>query len=367
MPTVYIHKLPDWPRFHWDYNALAVQLANVRFQQGKLIGEMKSIGFSLQEEAVVQTLTQDVVKSSEIEGQILNQAQVRSSVAQRMGVDIGGLVPSDRNIDGVVEMLLDATRNFNVELSKERLFSWHSALFPTGYSGLHPITVGAWRKGPMKVISGPYGHEHTHFEAPEADRVEQEMTAFVDWFNNENSTDLVLKAGIAHLWFVTIHPFDDGNGRISRALADMLLARSENSYQRFYSMSTQIRQGRDAYYDHLEAAQKGSMDITETLGWFLDCMNRALAGARGSLSKILQRAKFWDSIAGQTLNERQRKIITMLLEDFKGNLTSSKWAAICKCSQDTATRDINNLVERGILSKGPSGGRSTNYLLVKRE
>ena len=364
MATTYIHELPDWPKFQWDYNALAIQLANVRFKQGKLIGEMKSIGFSLQEEVVVQTLTQDVVKSSEIEGQILNQDQVRSSVAQRMGVEIGGLAPTDRNIEGVVEMLLDATRNYNDKLSKQRLFGWHSALFPTNCSGLHPITVGAWRQGPMSVISGPYGRERIHFEAPTANRVEKEMDTFIDWFNNENDLDLVLKAGIAHLWFVTVHPFDDGNGRIARALADMLLARSEDSYQRFYSMSAQIRQGRDAYYDHLEAAQKDSIDITETLGWFLECMSRALDKAKTSLSNVLQRAEFWSSIANQQLNDRQRKIIGMLLEGFSGNLTSTKWAKLCKCSQDTATRDINDLVKRGILIKGPSGGRSTNYLLV---
>ncbi|WP_243638662.1 Fic family protein [Lucifera butyrica] len=263
-------------------------------------------------------------------------------------------------------MLLDATRNYNDKLTKKRLFGWHSALFPTGYSGLNHVTVGAWRKGPMQVLSGPYGRERVLFEAPEAERLEKEMSAFIKWFNNENDgIDLVLKAGIAHLWFVTIHPFDDGNGRIARALADMLLARSENSYQRFYSMSAQIRQGRDDYYNCLEAAQKGALDITETLDWFLACMDRALDQARDCLINVLQKAKFWDSIADQQLSERQRKIIRMLLEDFKGNLTSSKWAKLCKCSQDTANRDINDLVKRGILFKGPSGGRSTNYLLIK--
>jgi Fic family protein len=367
MSPVYIHELPDWPNFQWDYNVLAAKLAKVRFKQGQLLGDMKSMGFSLQLEAVVQTITEDVVKSSEVEGQILNQEQVRSSVAQRMGVDNGGLPPVDRNVDGVVEMLLDATRNYNNKLTKKRLFDWHSALFLTGHSGLNLITVGAWRKGQMRVSSGPYGREHVHFEAPSADRLEKEMEVFIKWFNNGNDgIDLVLKAGIAHLWFVTIHPFADGNGRIARALADMLLARSEDSYQRFYSMSAQIRQGRDDYYKCLEVAQKGTMDITETLGWFLECMDRALDQARESLTNVIYKAKFWGSIANQQLNERQRKILRMLLDDFKGNLTSSKWAKICKCSQDTATRDINELVEREILVKGPSGGRSTNYMLVNK-
>ena len=360
----YIHELPDWPDFRWDSDVLSAKLADVRFKQGKLLGTMQSIGFSLRMEAVIQTITQDVVKSSEIEGEILNPDQVRSSIAQRMGVDEGGLPNTDRNVDGAVEMLLDATHNYNDDLTAKRLFAWHAALFPTGYSGIKEITVGAWRKGPMRVISGVYSREQVHFEAPASERIETEMAAFIKWFNDKNdNTDLVLKAGIAHLWFVTIHPFDDGNGRIARAIADMLLARSEDSSQRFYSMSAQIRQGRDDYYNCLEYAQRDTMDITETLSWFLNCMDRALDQAGECLKRVINKAKFWEALLDEPLNERQRKVIALLLEDFKGNLTSSKWAKLCKCSQDTASRDIKDLVERGVLKKASAGGRSTNYFL----
>ena len=281
-------------------------------------------------------------------------------------MDIGALAPADRNVEGVVEMMLDATQNYDKPLTKERLFGWHASLFPTGYSGMRKIKVGAWRddaEGPMQVVSGPVGRERVHFEAPPADRLEREMTAFLDWFNSDDGTDLVLRACIAHLWFVTIHPFEDGNGRIARAIADMTLARSEQSPQRFYSMSAQIRQERDAYYGGLEETQKGTLDITEALEWFLDCLDRAFDGAERTLASVFRKARFWESHAGVSFNDRQRLILNKLLDGFEGKLTSSKWAKLAKCSQDTALRDILDLVERGILTKDPAGGRSTSYSL----
>lgn len=293
----YIHELPEWPRFSWQYEALTGRLAAVRHKQGRLVGRMEGMGFSLRDEAFLQTLTLDVLKSSEIEGAALDHGQVRSSIARRMGMDIGGLVSSDRNVDGVVEMVLDATQNYNEPLTRERLFSWHASLFPTGYSGITRLRTGCWRddaKGPMQVVSGPIGRERVHFEAPAAARIEKEMAAFFQWFNNDDNTDLVLKSGVAHIWFVTVHPFDDGNGRIARAIADMLLARSEKASQRFYSMSVQIRQERENYYDMLEDAQKGTLDITEPLAWFLGCLDRAIDGAEIVLSGVLRKAKYWD-------------------------------------------------------------------------
>lgn len=325
------------------------------------------MGFSLRAEAVFQTLTLDVLKSSEIEGEILDREQVRSSIAQHLGMDIGALTRVSRNIEGVVEMTLDATQNYDKPLTKERLFGWHASLFPIGYSGVRKIKVGVWRddvKGPMQVVSGRVGHERVHFEAPAADRVEQEMTVFLDWFNNDDGTDLVLRAGIAHLWFVTIHPFEDGNGRIARALADMMLARSEQSSQRFYSMSAQIHKERNAYYGGLEKVQKGTLDVTPQLGWFLDCLNHAFDGVESTLASVLKKARFWESHAGTPFNGRQRLILNKLLDAFEGKLTSSKWAKLAKCSQDTALRDILELVERGVLAKDPAGGRSTSYSLI---
>jgi Fic family protein len=321
----------------------------------------------LQTEAVLDTLTEDVLKSSEIEGEKLDRDQVRSSIARRLGIDIGGLTQADRNVEGVVEMMLDATQRYGKLLTGERLFSWHAALFPTGRSGMTKIKVGEWRDdktGPMQVISGAIGKERIHFEAPGARRVRAEMKKFLDWFNKEDSADLVLKAGIAHLWFVTIHPFDDGNGRIARAIADMLLARSEQSAQRFYSMSAQIRQERKAYYEILEATQKGELDITAWLEWFLACLNRAFTHAETTLASVLAKARFWDQHAGAVFNDRQRKIINQLFNDFEGKLTSSKWAKLVKCSQDTALRDIQDLVRKGVLKKEAAGGRSTFYSLV---
>ena len=364
----YIHDLKDWPSFRWDPRRLSERLAEVRYRQGRLVGQMKALGFPLRTEAVLQTLTEDVLKSSEIEGEVLDRQQVRSSIARRLGIDIGGLTVADRNVEGVVEMMLDATQHYAKTLTGERLFSWHAALFPTGRSGMSKIKVGAWRddkSGPMQVISGAIGKEHVHFEAPDAGRLRAEMKKFLDWFNKDDSTDLVLKAGIAHLWFVTIHPFDDGNGRIARAIADMVLARSEESSQRFYSMSAQIQQERKIYYDILEATQKGKLDITDWLGWFLDCLSRAFERAERTLAAVLTKARFWDKYSSAGLNERQRQIVNQLLNGFEGKLTSSKWAKLAKCSQDTALRDIEDLVRKGILTKDTAGGRSTSYSLAK--
>jgi Fic family protein len=364
---MYIHELEDWPRFKWNRGPLAQPLAAVRHRQGRLIGHMEALGFTLRQEAVLQTLTADVLKSSEIEGEKLNAGQVRSSIARRLGIDIGALKPADRHVEGVVEMMLDATRHYNRPLTAERLFSWHASLFPTGRSGMTKIRAGAWRDdstGPMEVVSGSVGKERVHFQAPAAPRLDAEMKVFLNWFNANAGIDPVLKAGLAHLWFVTIHPFDDGNGRIARAIADMALARSENSAQRFYSMSAQIRQKRNAYYNILEKTQKGTMNVTPWMEWFLGCLGRAIDGAQTALGAILAKARFWDSIAGLAINARQRLVLNRLLDGFKGKLTTSKYAKLAKCSQDTALRDILPLVERGILIRGPEGGRSTSYALA---
>jgi Fic family protein len=364
---MYIHERADWPKLHWNSEALTDLLAEVRHRQGRLLGQMQALGFGLQEEAVLRTLTEDVVKSSAIEGQELDPAAVRSSIARRLGMDVGGLKPADRDVEGVVEMMLDATRNYDKPLTEERLFGWHASLFPTGRTGMRRITVGGWRNdsdGPMQVVSGPVGKERVHFEAPKAPRLAEEMTEFLNWFNGGPGVDPVLKAGIAHLWFVTIHPFDDGNGRIARAIADLCLARSEKSSQRFYSMSAQIRQERKAYYDLLEDTQKGETDITEWLTWFLECLGRAIDGAETLLATVLTKARFWESIGASPLNDRQRLILNKLMDGFEGKLTSSKWAKLTKSSQDTAQRDITNLVQRGILVRSEEGGRSTSYTLA---
>ena len=327
----------------------------------------KDFGFPLRDEAVLQTLTEEVIKSSEIEGEVLDKRQVRSSIARRLGIDIGALTPADRNVEGVVDMMIDATQNYDKPLDSERLFGWHAALFPTGRSGMQKITVGAWRDdkaGPMQIVSGPISRERIHYEAPAAPALDQEMTAFLEWFDTEPKTDPVLKAGIAHLWFVTIHPFDDGNGRIARAIADMALARSEQSPQRFYSMSAQIRKERNAYYEILEATQKADLDITPWLRWFLSCLDRAFDGAENVLADVLRKASFWEKHANETFNERQRDVLNKLLDGFEGKLTSSKWAMLEKCSQDTALRDIDDLIARRILVKDAGGGRSTSYSLA---
>jgi Fic family protein len=363
----YIHELANWPKFTLEQKKLAAPLAALRHRQGRLIGRMEGLGFSLRAEAVLHTLTLEVLKSSEIEGEILDGDQVRSSIARRLGMDIGGLKPADRIVEGAVEMMLDATQDYNRPLTEERLFVWHASLFPTGYSGMSKIAVGRWRDdsvGPMQVVSGALGRERVHFEAPAAKRLRKEMAAFLKWFNGPDETDPVLRAGIAHLWFVTIHPFADGNGRIARAIADMALARSEQSMQRFYSMSAQIRTERKAYYEMLEKTQKNGLDVTQWLEWFLGCLDRAFDGTEATLGNVLRKARFWDAHRSTRLNDRQREMLNKLLNGFEGKLTSSKWGKMTKCSQDTALRDILDLVERGILSKDPGGGRSTSYSLV---
>jgi Fic family protein len=363
---MYVHQLADWPKFRWDQLKLSDLLASVRFRQGRLIGNMQALGFSLREEAMLQTLTQEVIKSSEIEGEVLDQNQVRSSLARRLGIDIAGSVPADRNVEGVVDMMLDATQNFLASLTDERLFGWQAALFPTGRSGMHKITVGAWRtgeKGPMQVVSGAIGKEKVHYEAPEAGKVDAEMTSFLAWFNQEQAMDPVIKAALAHLWFVTIHPFEDGNGRIARAIADMQLARADDSPQRFYSMSSQIRKERNDYYDILEKTQKGNLDVTEWLEWFLNCLDRALLATNDILANVMKKARFWEKHAQTNLNERQHLIVNRMLDGIEGKMTSSKWAKMAKCSQDTAARDIQDLIVKGILEKEAAGGRSTSYAL----
>ncbi len=363
MNRIYIHQQPGWPRLEWRRAELADRLAEVRHRQGRLIGRMESLGFPLRQEAVLDTLTGDVVKSSEIEGEILDAREVRSSIAWRLGLD-GGLPPADRNVEGIVELMLDATQNYAQPLTDERLFGWHAALFPSGRSGSYGIRVGSYRTNPVRVISGPMGRHRVHYEAPPAPLVEGEMRAFLDWFNTPPDTDEVINAGLAHLWFVTIHPFDDGNGRIARAIADMTLARSENSPQRFYSMSSQIRRERKGYYDILERTQKETTDVTGWLEWFVSCLGRAIESAAATVDAALAKARFWGRIAGITINDRQSKMLNLLLGDFQGKLTTSKWAEIGKCSQLTAYRDITSLVDRGILARSAEGGRSTNYYLV---
>jgi Fic family protein len=365
----YIYQRSDWPAFRWNADLISTLLADVRHRQGRLIGRMEALGISLRNESVVQSLTEEVVRSSQIEGEELDRAQVRSSVARQLGLRIQGMVASGRSVDGVVAMLVDATQNYDKPLNKRRLLSWHSKLFPTGESGFHKIRRGRWRNdssGAMQVVSGQIGREKVHFEAPIASQVEREMKEFLRWCETENTLDQVLRAGLAHLWFVTIHPFDDGNGRIARAIADMMLARAERSPHRFYSMSAQIHQERKEYYKILEHAQKGSLDVTKWLEWFLSCLGRAFVGTEATLSAVSTKARFFTWLANNPLNERQVKIITRLIDGLEGVLSSSKWAKLARCSQDTASRDINDLVQRGLLVKSKVGGRSTNYTLSNR-
>ena len=362
----YIYQQDDWPNFKWNSDEFVGLLSEARNLQGRLFGKMESLGFDLRNEAFLDTLTLDVLKSSEIEGEFLNPDQVRSSVARKLGMEIAGSVESDRDVDGVVEMMLDATQNCFKPLTKERLFDWHAALFPTGRSGMSKITVADWRKdttGPMQVVSGAMGKEKVHFQAPDSSRVDNEMNLFLGWFNNNTENDLVLKAAIAHLWFVTIHPFDDGNGRIARALTDMLLAQSDKSTQRFYSMSAQIRLERKQYYEILEKTQKGNLDITEWIKWFLNCLINSLKSTDIVLNRVLYKAEFWRKHSNTIVNERQKKLLNKILDRFEGKLTSSKWAKIAKCSKDTAIRDINDLISKDILKKEKGGGRSTSYVL----
>jgi len=364
---MYIWEKPDWPALTWDERKLTITLAHVSREQGRLLGRMEALGFDLRNEAHLRTLTEDVVKTSEIEGETLPPDQVRSSIARRLGMDVGGLVPADRNVDGVVEMMLDATSNYTESLTEERLHAWHASLFPTGRSGMNKIQVGCWRddsSGPMQVISGPVGRERIHYEAPPAKSVASEIATFLRWFEQPHDSDPLLIAGLAHLWFVTIHPFDDGNGRIARAIADMALARSEKTGQRFYSMSAQIRREHKDYYHMLEHTQKGDPDVTLWQDWFLNCLLRAIEGAQVTLSSILAKANFWKRFAKEPLNERQIKVLNKILDGFEGKLTTSKWARIAKCSQDTAYRDILDLIDRGALQKDAGGGRSTSYSLV---
>jgi len=364
----YIHNRENWTDFTWNNKKVLLKLSETRNLQGKLLGRMESLGFDLQNEAILNTLTLEIVKSSEIEGEILETEQVRSSIARRLGIDIAGAIESERHIDGIVEMMLDATQRYDLPLTKERLFGWHSALFPTGWSNMFKITVADWRKdikGSMQVVSGPLGREKVHFEAPAAERIDSEMDKLLDWIENETEVDPVLKAAISHLWFVTIHPFEDGNGRITRAITEMILARSDNSVKRFYSMSAQIRVERTQYYKVLERTQKGDSDITEWILWFLECLQEAINSTYDVLQRVLQKAEFWKTHSSTILNERQQKMINRLLDGFTGKLTTTKWGKICKCSQDTALRDIQDLIKKDILQKEPSGGRSTNYELVE--
>ena len=362
---MYIYQKKEWPNFTWDNEKFLALLANVRHLQGRLLGQMENLGFNLKEEAVLSTLTLDVLTSTEIEGEILNKDQVRSSIARRLGLEVSGLVDSPRNVDGVVEMMLDATQNYTRPITTERLSGWHAALFSTGYSGMYKIEVGKYRSGDMQVVSGAMGKEKIHYEAPKADQLDAEMNQFLDWFNQTPSDiDSVLKAAIAHFWFVTIHPFDDGNGRIARTITDLQLSRSDGSSQRFYSMSNQILVERKKYYEALEKAQHGTNDITDWLVWFLSCLENALINSGDALDSVLTKARFWEKHIQISLNDRQRFMLNKLLDDFEGKLTSSKWAKITKCSQDTAIRDIQDLIAKGILQKEAQGGRSTNYELI---
>lgn len=358
-----IHERHSWTDFQWEDQKILNLLSEVRHLQGKLIGKVELLGFELQDEANLETLIQDVVKSSEIEGEILNPEQVRSSIATQLGLDNSGLIQSDRHIDGVVEMMLDATQNTDKTISIERLFGWHGALFPIGRSGLYKIDVAQWRSGDMQVVSGGMGKEVVHFEAPKAERLQEEMKRFIVWFNMDSSIDPVLKAAIVHLWFVTVHPFDDGNGRIARALTDMQLSKADGVNQRFYSMSAQIKQERKEYYTILEKTQKGDSDITNWVVWFLNCLREAIIASNTIIDKVVRKHHFWMQNNVHISNDRQRMMLNKFMDNFEGNLTSSKWAKMTKVSADTALRDITDLVTKGILIKTDSGGRSTNYEL----
>ena len=345
---MYIYEQKNWPKFAWDTELITKILGSVRHRQGKILGQMQALGFQIQEETMLKALTMDVMKSSEIEGELLNPEQVRSSIARRLGIEIAGAIPSERNVEGIVEMMLDATQHYTIPLTEERLFDWHAALFPTGRSGMHKIKTAAWRDDVMQVTSGPMGKERVHFEAPAASKVPREMSLFLEWIEKEQNLDLVLKAGLAHLWFVTIHPFDDGNGRIARALTDMLLAQADKSPQRFYSMSAQIQAERNEYYDILENTQKGDLDITPWLIWFLDCLIRSMDQTDETIAKSMVRAQFWETHKETLLNARQQKILQLLLDNFYGNLNVSKYAKIVKTSTDTALRDLQDLVKKDI-------------------
>lgn len=360
----FIYQYKDWTNFTWNHAAINSAFGEVRNLQGKIAGIINALGFSTKSEAKLTTLTLDVVKSSEIEGETLNYDQVRSSIARRLGIETAGLIPSNRNVEGIVEVLLDATQNFRMPLTAERLFGWHAALFPTGYSGMYKIEVGCYRTGEMQIVSGAMGKEKIHYEAVAPESIKSEMDLFINWFNEEEKIDPVLKTAIAHFWFIIIHPFDDGNGRIARAISDLLLSRAENSAERFYSMSSQILEERKEYYAMLQKVQYSSGDITEWLAWFLNCLKNALLETDKTLQKVLRKSEFWKIHEFTSLNERQRKMLNKLLDGFEGKLQSSKWAKIAKCSPDTALRDIKDLLEKGILIQKEEGGRSTSYELA---
>ena len=363
----YIYDHPEWPDFKWDSGRLANKLFAIYEHQGRLVGRMEAIGFPLQAEAELQNLTQTVLKSSEIEGEVLDRQQVRSSIARRLGLDVAGLVSAERQVDGVVEMMLDATQQFDEPLTKERLWGWHAGLFSERRNQFGSLRVGIWRddrNGPMQILSGPIGREKKHFEAPPANLVDREMREFLRWFNLPLWSNLILGAGIAHIWFVTIHPFEDGNGRIARALTDMVLSKLDYSPRRFYSMSDQILAERKSYYAILEETQKGGLDITLWLEWFLGCLDCSIVGAENLLQNVIGKARFWQRVASESLNERQRKVLNRMLDGMEGKLTSSRWARMGSCSQDTASRDIDDLIRRGILIRNPGGGRSTSYSLL---
>ena len=359
----YIYQYKSWPDFTWNEREIHVLLGKLRYLQGKIFGQINALGFSIKEETILSTLTLDVVKSSEIEGEFLNYEQVRSSIARRLGIEYAGMVYPDRNVEGVVEMLLDATQNYEKPLTEERLFAWHGALFPIGRSGLYEINVACYRKDEMQIVSGAMGKEKVHYQAVPVKQVKFEMDRFLDWFNNYTDIDMVIKSAIAHLWFIIIHPFDDGNGRIARAISDLLLARSDNSSLRFYSLSNQMLLERKIYYDTLQKVQHNDADITEWIVWFLNCLFRALKNSEKTIEKVLYKADFWDKHKNTELNSRQRLMLNKLFDGFEGKLKTSKWAKITKCSQDTALRDIKDLIEKGILRQEKSGGRSTNYEL----
>jgi len=362
---MYIYQRSKWPSFSWNQEKILELLSTVKFSQGMLLGKMGNLGFELKDEATLNVLTEDVLKSSEIEGETLDKKQVRSSIARRLGLETDMNIHVERNVDGIVELLLDATRHYNKPISKERLLGWQASLFPTGYSGIHKIKSGRFRDdkdGPMRVISGPVGKEKIHYQAPDAASIEMEIKHFINWFNASTELDGVVKSGIAHLWFVTIHPFEDGNGRIARALTDMLLAQFERSDKRFYSMSSQIQKNRQSYYDILEKTQKGSLDITDWLIWYLECVQSAIEGTGDILSVVFTKAHFWQKFSGIMFNDRQRKVLNKFLDGFEGNLTSSKWARITKTSQDSANRDISDMINKNVLISA-GGGRSSHYVL----
>ncbi len=366
---LYIWQANDWPNWRYDLSLHTGPLTEVSRAQGLLLGRLADVGLALRDQASLAALTEDVVKTSEIEGEVLNVASVRSSIARRLGVDIGAVAPVDRHVEGVVEMVLDATLHSADALTAKRLFGWHAALFPTGYSGMSKIAIGQWRDdadGPMQVVSGPYGRRKLHYQAPPADVLPAETAKFLSWANADTGEPVLIKAGLAHLWFVTLHPFDDGNGRIARAAGDLFLARADGSPQRFYSLSAQIQRERKDYYDVLERTQKGTLDVTGWLSWFLGTLGRAISSAQTTLDIVLVKARFWQRWAGTPLNERQVKLLNRLLDGLDGKLTSSKWACIAKCSPDTALRDITALLELGVLKKTPGGGRSTSYELASQ-